>query len=166
MQRSCPLIKTHVNLHACARHCCPILTQIEMCRQVLVNSPVANFMKIRSAVLDLLHAYRWTYGQSDSVGAPQGCEHPEYREGKNKQVQSTEYGNAQPLSHLVTRGCTAVQHGQSEKSTKGHIRVQTDTAKTLTETEPRHHLFIIHRHNHPVSKEARQLTNTEELQLC
>jgi hypothetical protein len=35
-------------------------------------------MKIRLAVLELLHAYRWTDAQTDEeilTGTPEGCEH-------------------------------------------------------------------------------------------
>jgi hypothetical protein len=40
-----------------ARYCCSISTKTGMCRQILVNLANINLMKIRSAVLEMLHPF-------------------------------------------------------------------------------------------------------------
>jgi hypothetical protein len=52
--------ETYVSLQVSIRYCYKIKRKLELVDKLQYSSPESDFMKIPSAVIELLHAHRWT----------------------------------------------------------------------------------------------------------
>jgi len=71
----------YIGLHVKYRYSCRILMKIEFSRQILKNTKISNFVKIRPVGAELFHADRLTHGEAN-------CRFSQFCEKRLKKVRS------------------------------------------------------------------------------